>query len=255
MSFLQALILGLVQGATEFFPISSSAHLRMAKWLLGISDGEHLLFFDLLCHLGTLFALLIYLRKEIFQVLTSLEKIKLFFLALIPLVPAYFFLKPLRVAAADPSFLGYALMISSLLLFIADRKKEIVLQPLNTSKKWKNVLCIGLMQTIALVPGISRSGSTISAARLCGWEWKEAARFSFLLAIPTILGGQFLEMLKVHPASGVNYECYAGGFLSSFAFGLISVRFVFWIYEKEKVRPFAWYCLAAGLFAWTIFNG
>lgn len=255
MSLIQALILGLVQGLTEFFPISSSAHLRLAKWLIGVPDGEHLLRFDLLCHAGTLLALIIFLRKDIFEVLRSPLKMGIYFLALIPLIPAYFLLKPLRVAASEPAYLGYALMATAGLLFAASRKKDVATEPLILSKKWKNVLCIGLMQTMALVPGISRSGSTISAARLCGWHWVDAAKFSFLLAVPTILGGQVLEMLKAHPATGVSSACYAGGFISSFALGLVSVRFVFWIYEKEKVRPFAWYCLAAGVFAWAIFNG
>jgi undecaprenyl-diphosphatase len=246
MSLMQALILGLVQGVTEFFPISSSAHLRLAKWFLSIPDGEHLLFFDLSCHAGTLFALMIFLRKEIWEILTSWRKMALYFLALLPLIPAYFFLKPVRVAASHPAYLGYALMGTALLLFIASKKIDKV-----PGKKWKNVLCIGLMQTLALIPGISRSGSTISAARFCGWSWKEAAQFSFLLSVPTILGGEALELMKGHEGNLISLPCYLTGFLASFALGLICVRFVFWIYEKEIVRPFAYYCAALGIGAWA----
>lgn len=250
MSFFQAIILGLVQGLTEFFPVSSSAHLRLAKWLMGIQDGEHFLYFDLLCHFGTLLALLIYLRQDVWEVLKDVKKMALYFLALVPLVPAYFLLKPLRVMASDPSYMGFALMITGALLFAATKKVAVT-----PSKKWQHVLWVGVMQTMALVPGISRSGSTIAAGRFCGWKWREAARFSFLLAIPTILGGELLETLKGHSGGSVSGACYVGGFLASFGLGLVAVRFVFWVYEKERVRPFAWYCLCLGVFAWIAFNG
>lgn len=250
MSFFQAIILGLVQGLTEFFPISSSAHLRLAKMALGVEDGEHLLYFDLLCHLGTLLALIYFLRKDVLEVLKDPKKMSLYFLALIPLIPAYFLLKPLRVAASEPKYLGFALMTTGVLLFVATKKREI-----KPSKKWPAVLCIGVMQTMALIPGISRSGSTITAGRLCGWEWREAAKFSYLLAIPTILGGELLESLKGRPVGDLSLSCYVGGFLASLVLGLIAVRFIFWIYETGKVKPFAWYCLSMGFFAWATFNG
>lgn len=250
MSLFQALILGLVQGLTEFFPVSSSAHLRLAKWLLGIQDGEHLLPFDLFCHFGTLLALLWYLRKDVWKILSSFRSIALYFLALIPLIPAYFLLSPLRKAVSHPAYLGFALIFTAFLLFSATLRKETKLE-----KKWKDVLCIGLMQTLALVPGISRSGSTISAARLLGWNWLDAARFSFLLAIPTILGGEILELMKHGIHLGASPSCYIGGFTSSLLCGLLSVRFVFAIYEKERVAPFAWYCLILGIIAWALYHG
>lgn len=218
---------------------------------MGIPDGEHLLYFDLLCHIGTLLALITYLRRDVWDVLSDVRKMGLYFLALIPLVPTYFLLKPLRIMASEPAYLGYALMTTAALLFTASIKKKVV----TPSKKWKSVLCIGLMQTMALIPGISRSGSTISAARFCGWGWREAARFSFLLAIPTILGGELLETLQGHAVGAVTPACYVGGFVASFGLGLVAVRFIFWIYEKERVRPFAWYCLSVGLFSWAAFHG
>jgi undecaprenyl-diphosphatase len=247
VSFIQAFILGLVQGITEFFPVSSSAHLRMAKWMMGIGDS---VFFDLVCHSGTLVALLIFLRKDVWEVLKDVRKMALYFLALVPLVPAYFLLKPVRLAMSQPEYMGYALMATGALLFAASKKREAV-----ESKKWQHVLCIGVMQTMALIPGISRSGSTIAAARFCGWDWRDAAKFSFLLAIPTILGGEVLEIMKGNSDAGVSVGCYVGGFLASFGLGLLGVRFIFWVYETGKVKPFAWYCLGVGLFAWATFNG
>jgi undecaprenyl-diphosphatase len=247
MSLFQAIILGIVQGLTEFFPVSSSAHLRLTRWFLGVPEN---LYFDLICHTGTLLALIIYLWRDVWEVLRDVKKIALYALAILPLVPAYFLLKPLRIMASEPQYLGYALMGTAGLLFVASRKRDAI-----PRKKWQHVLCIGVMQTMALIPGISRSGSTISTARLCGWEWRDAARFSFLLAIPTILGGELLESMKSHEVGSVPNGCYVAGFLASFILGLLAVRFIFWVYETGKVRPFAWYCLSMGLFAWIIFNG
>ena len=258
MTLLQSIILGIVQGLTEFFPVSSSAHLRLAKWFMGIAESEQSLYFDLICHSGTLLALILFLHKEIYATMRDRKAVALFAIALFPLVPAYFLLKPLRTAASDPSYLGYFLMFTSFLLFIASRKTAVKEQ--ERGIKVKDVLCIGIMQAMALLPGISRSGSTITAGRLLGWDWIAAARFSFLLAIPAILGGQALETIKLVRESGSSsgtlpIDCCAAGFCASFAFGMIGVRFMFKIYERAIVRPFAWYCLCAGIFAlWALYG-
>ena len=99
----------------------------MAKWFLGIPDGEHLLYFDLVCHTGTLLALLIYLRRDLWEVIRDVRKIGLYALALAPLIPAYFLLKPIRIAASDPIYLGPFLMITGALLLAASRKKSLEL--------------------------------------------------------------------------------------------------------------------------------
>jgi undecaprenyl-diphosphatase len=244
MSLIQALILGIVQGITEFFPVSSSAHLRLFKKIMDIPDGEHLLYFDLLCHAGTLLALLIYLRKDVFKILASFRQIGIFFIALIPLVPAYFLLKPVRIFFSEPRFLGFFLLVTSFLLFSASFPFK------HKKPKLFHAFFIGIAQSLALIPGISRSGSTIAVARFCGWTLKEGAKFSFLLAIPTILGGEFLETMKLFNGSGessVPWICYLTGFLASFGCGLFSCRIVFWIYEQGLIRPFAWYCLIVGI--------
>ncbi len=250
MTLLDAILLGLVQGITEFFPVSSSAHLQLMKRLLQLPEGGSMLYFDLLCHLGTLMALLIFLRHEVKKVIQSRIQLTAFFLALIPLIPAYFLCKPLRIAASDPRYLGFALMGTAALLFAASKVSS--MRPLHRIG-WRDHLCIGAAQTIALIPGISRSGSTIAMARFFGWDWLSAARFSFLLAIPTILGGELLESLNLLRGIGevapISFTLYMVGFFSSFCIGCLSVRFVFRIYELGIVRPFAWYCLTLGLLA------
>lgn len=269
MTYIQALILGIVQGLTEFFPVSSSAHLRIAKKLLSISDGEHLLYFDLLCHAGTLLALIIFLRKEIWKVLKSFQQMSFFALAILPLFPAYFLMKPLRVALSEPSFLGYFFLLTSALLFLASKVRSP--QPVQQSAskdystplqspKWKSVLWIGVAQTMALIPGISRSGSTIAMARFCGWSLMEGARFSFLLAVPTIIGGEILESFKLMTRGAdvlkvIPWGSYAIGAISSFGVGLFAVQAVFWIYRRGRIRPFAWYCLGMGILALALFHG
>ncbi|HLB52232.1 MAG TPA: undecaprenyl-diphosphate phosphatase [Chlamydiales bacterium] len=247
MTPLQALILGMIQGLTEFFPVSSSAHLQLARSFLGITGKEEFLYFDLLCHMGTLFALLLFLRKEIRSLLCDAKAIALLFLGLLPLIPVYFLLKPYKSIYSDPAYLGFFLLITSCFLFAASFVKK----KTPPSKKWKSALWIGSVQTFALLPGISRSGSTIAAARFLGWDWLSAAKFSFLLAIPAILGGELLESIKLitNPISpSISFSCYCVAFLASFCFGTIGVRFVFWVYEKGRVLPFAWYCAVLGIF-------
>ncbi|MDE3055547.1 MAG: undecaprenyl-diphosphate phosphatase [Verrucomicrobiota bacterium] len=248
MSPLQALLLGLIQGITEFFPVSSSAHLCLAREFLGLPQGEEFRAFDLACHLGTLLALALFLRKEILSTLRSPRKIALFVLALLPLVPVYFFCKPLLNILSHSSFLGYALLLTSFLLFLSTLQKKTEKE--SDPPSWKSALSIGGMQTLALIPGISRSGSTIALARLLGWSLPSAARFSFLLSIPAILGGTCLEAMHLlsHPLA-LSPLSYCIAFSAAFITGLFAVRFVFWIYEKKSIAPFAWYCALLGIFA------
>lgn len=253
MNLLQALLLGIVQGATEFFPVSSSAHLKLARYFLGLPEGEEWVYFDLACHAGTWLALTYFLRREIWEILFDVRKIALFSLALTPLIPAYFLLKPLRTVLTSPLYTGYFLLATAALLFLACRRRA---EPLaiEASPKWSDVLCIGSMQALALFPGLSRSGSTIAAARLRGWSWIEGARFSFLLAIPTMLGGEVLESVKMTDVQTPLSLCAAGCF-ASFVVGSFAVRFVFWIYNRQTVKPFAWYCMAVGLFMIAVLRG
>lgn len=246
MTPLQALFLGIVQGITEFLPVSSSTHLALAKRLMGIEGSETLFHFDLICHLGTLCALLLILWKDVFRIIKEPRSIALFFIALLPLIPAYFLLKPLRAHLASDA--GFFLLATSALLFLASSRR-LTTEKLPSKTKWCDVLCIGVAQSLALLPGMSRSGSTIAAARLLGWKWSEAARFSFLLAIPTIFGGAALEALRGEGSGSLATSVCAIGFAASFAMGLGSLRLFFWIVEKGTLRPFAWYCLVAGLVA------
>ena len=253
MQWFQAILLGVVQGITEFFPISSSAHLKFARYLMGLPDSPGWVYFDLSCHAGTWFALCYFLRKEIWQTLRSARQIALFSLALTPLIPAYFFLKPFREALSQPHYTGYFLLATALLLFFSRKTKT-----LNAPLKWGDMVSIGMMQSFALLPGLSRSGSTIAAARFRGLDWTAAARCSFLLAVPTILGGEMLESWKLMQNSSTlsaPLSLCAIGMAASFVVGLGSVRLVFRIYERQKILPFVWYCALFGLLLLAVFRG
>jgi undecaprenyl-diphosphatase len=215
---------------------------------MGLGEGEQWLYFDLACHLGTWVALVFFLRREIGEVFRSVRKMALFALAMLPLVPAYFLFKPVRVYLSAPVYTGVFLIVTGLLLFLANRSRD------RPPRKIPAVICIGVAQAMALLPGLSRSGSTIATGKLWGWSWVEAARFSFLLAVPTIFGGELLESWKLlgQEVPVDLLACFVG-FCSALGVGLLSVRWVFWLYEKRYVKPFAWYCLAFGL-VW-ILNG
>lgn len=257
MSPIEGFIFGLLQGITEFLPVSSSAHLKLFKLLLGIEQSESQVIFDLVCHLGTLVAVLFFFRKDILHLFTSDRKqLSFLFLATLPLIPCYLLLKPLRDLASAPEYLGICLMITSLILFLGSRWKIPRREDLSTKRKVKDVLMIGAMQSAALIPGISRSASTISCAQILGWSPSQAVRFSFLLSIPTIIGGNCLEALKVflahEGAMEISFSACVAAFIASCSLGLIMVRFALSFLEKGNLKPFAWYCLALGIIT-TVF--
>lgn len=259
MHWIQAFILGVIQGLTEFFPVSSSAHLKIVKELFNQENSESTLLFDLFCHLGTSCALLLYFRKEIWDLLHYKRKTALLYCAaLLPLVPCYFLLKPVREWASHPSLLGYWLMCTAGILFIAQYLSRAVPVRENETLSLRNALFIGTAQALALIPGISRSASTISTARLLGRPYQEAVHFSFLLSIPAILGGIFLESVKIFQAATPTHLplpiCVIGG-LTSFSVGIFTVSFALRWLSQGNFKPFAWYCALLGIMRNLLFDG
>lgn len=236
MNWLHALILGLVQGITEFFPVSSSAHLRIVKLWLHVEES---IFFDLACHVGTLLVLVVYFRKDIGNLLLKPKKMVLYFVALLPLIPVYFLLKSI----AQLHYLGVCLFITALILFAAQRMKKGLLK----SPSWKDALWIGTFQSIALIPGISRSASTITGGIWRGLSVKEAVRFSFILSIPAVAGGALLEILKISDYAAVDWSNCLIGLGTSALVGFGAIQFAIPILEKGIFRPFAWYCLIVAI--------
>lgn len=252
MTLITALILGLVQGLTEFFPVSSSAHLKLTEMLLG---AKHVpVIFSLACHLGTLIAMLWFFKAELIRLVKrDRKKLAYLIVALFPLIPSYFLLSKVRELASKPELLGLFLMVTGGILLVGGKfrfkkKRGLV----------HDVLMIGAMQSAALIPGISRSASTISCAHVLGWDAKDAVRFSFLLAIPTIMGGNLMEVQKLWKEGQMNQlmnlECLVG-FVTSLVVGMVMIRFAIQWLEKGKLKHFAWYCLMAGTAANVYFFG
>lgn len=240
MNNLTALLLGFVQGLTEFLPVSSSGHLVIIQSIIpGFSQPGVL--FDTLLHFGTLFAVIIYFRKK----LLSYINIKFITLLVVGSIPAvlvgFLFKDQIDVLFGSVKVVGYSLLVTGVFNLLTDKFKT-----KGDSITNRNALVTGLAQAVAIIPGISRSGSTIFALVAQGINKKRAAEFSFLLSIPAILGANILEIYKNGFLGIGNLLSYTLGFISSFVFGLLSIIFIFKIISKGKFEYFAYYCFFLG---------
>ncbi|MCB1114248.1 MAG: undecaprenyl-diphosphate phosphatase [Chlamydiia bacterium] len=252
MTPLQALILGIVQGLTEFLPVSSSGHLALAEHFLGFKDLDGLIFFDVVCHVGTLMAIFVVFRHEILHAFRDKTAFGAVVLGTLPLIPLVFLLKPIKHLFDRLDLLGYFFMMTALLIWLGHKACEKAEKPSRLSP-----LYIGVFQALAIVPGLSRSGSTISGAKLLGWPKDKAITFSFLLAIPAILGGFILELFQIvkAPSSApIDVVPLSIGFIISFSTGFFALKWLIWAAKEKNLLPFAWYCLILGLWTHLYFN-
>ncbi len=251
MSLFEAIFLGVVQGITEFLPISSSGHLVLLRKFIRIDEPS--IFFDTLIHFATLLAILFYLRKEVFDIIVNIgqkEKQKLVGLIVLATTPIVFFGFLMRNATDtifnSLSLLSITFLITAVLLFATKflkpgGKNLIGITVLDS-------LLIGAFQSIALLPGVSSSGSTISSALFTGIKREDAFKFSFLLAIPAIIGAMVLQIIIVDWNSlkggfWINFL----GFIAATLFGFLSLKILEKITIKGKLYYFAFYCLVLGL--------
>lgn len=252
MSLIQAFLLGIIQGITEFLPISSSGHLALGQFVFGLDIEEHIPF-DLICHLGTLCAIFAVYATKIKSLFSKESKmLKQILIGTLPLFPIVFILKPIENVYSQPHLLGFSFLTTAFLLFAGIRWGHEKTVQEKKRRSFFDPLVIGLFQTIALLPGISRSGSTISGARLLGWTRDEALTFSFLLAIPAILGGVALKTMQLIFSEGVvlsDTTCihYFIGFFTSFFVGYLALKELIKLAMKEKLMYFVWYCLILGI--------
>lgn len=253
----EAIFLGIVQGLTEFLPVSSSGHLELAQYFLGMRDLHRFILFDLVCHLGTLLAICYVFFPQIKDSISHKSQFSKLIIATLPLFPLVFLLKPIKAAFDEPQYLGICFLITSALLFTGALYQFRIRKQVENS--WKDPLTIGIFQAAAILPGISRSGATISAARMLGWEKQEAIFFSFMLAIPAILGGTVLELLQlIIKGSGgsepLNLVSFIAGFVASFFVGCFALRLLIRMMIQDKWIYFAWYCLFLGIMTTIYFN-
>lgn len=262
MSTLEAIILGIIQGITEFLPVSSSGHLQLVQSLLGLEHLDHYIIFNLVCHLGTLLAIFCLFSQQIKHII-QVDRTRLLqlMLATLPLFPLVLIMKPVKAIFANPEFLGYCFLITAGLLYMGVKWGQSVPTEQLQQNKWRDALVIGMFQAFAILPGVSRSGATISISRRLGWSYQDAAAFSFLLAIPTICGGTVLELLQllkpnatVASLPAIGWIQYSAAFLSAFIIGYLSLSWLMKVAVKGKFIYFVWYCIAIGIVSFFYFN-
>ena len=268
MTLLNSLILGIIQGVAEFLPISSSGHLSIAQNLLGLGvEGTDDVFFDVLLHLGTLGAVFVAYWQDIKEMILeffrtigdlagrrTMEKVpparRLILLIVAGTLPLFLIL-PIKDAVeglyANTFFVGGALLITGLLLYFCDRIRKG--RKNERTATMADVLLVGVGQAVATCPGISRSGTTITAGCFVGFERKFAVRFSFLLSIPAILGANILSLKDALEAE-IPWEevpVYLAGVLVAAVVGYACIRLLKMIAEKGRFGFFAYYCWLAGI--------
>lgn len=264
MSFLEALILGIIQGLTEFLPVSSSGHLELGKALFGLNlEADDSLTFDVVVHAGTALSTIVIFRKDILNIFRGLlqfkwnDETRFSLLIILSMIPAAFvgvvFDKQIeQLFDGQVLLVGAMLMITALLLFLADRARK-------TEKAVSTVeaIVIGIAQAIAILPGISRSGATISTSVLLGIDREKAARFSFLMVLPLILGKSALDAKEAIETSGSGLDLSATilfvGFAAAFVAGLFACQWMIALVKKAQLKYFAYYCFAVGAAA-TIYT-
>ena len=263
MSSIEAFILGLVQGLTEFLPVSSSGHLTIAKSLFGIGTAD--LSFEVTVHAATVLATLVVFRKEIWQLLCGLfkfkynEETKYILMICVSMIPVFIigmFFKDYVEAIFGEGLMvvGCCLLITSALLFFSEcRKKAQSGADAGKPVTFKTAIWMGLAQAVAVLPGLSRSGSTIATGLICGAGKEQVAKFSFLMVLVPILGEAFLDVVGGDMAvSAVGTSALAIGFASAFISGLFACKAMIAIVKKAKLRWFALYCILAAVFCFIL---
>lgn len=269
MSLLSSILLGLIQGLTEFLPISSSGHLAIAAHFMGQAGiGEPPPFFDVLLHLGTLVAVFVAYWKDIREMVVELidgvrdlahgttpnpipparRLILLIIVATLPLFAVLPVKDLVEGLSGNIYFVAGALVVTGFLLFASDRVKKG--RKTERSATLRDVFLVGVAQAIATCPGISRSGTTITAGCFVGFDRKFAVRFSFLMSIPAVLGANILTLKDAITEGGIvvsDIPVYLVGVAVAAVVGYACIRLLKMIADKGKFGWFAYYCWAAGL--------
>ncbi|MGY8931300.1 MAG: undecaprenyl-diphosphate phosphatase [Flavobacteriales bacterium] len=255
MEVLNAIILGIIQGLTEFLPVSSSGHLEIAKFLLGEDKlANESLLMTVVLHCATAFSTIVIFRKEILEIfkgLLSFNNNESFWFSvkiIISMIPAaiigFFFDSEVELLFnGNLTIVGIMLIVTGLLLFMADKAKV-------TEKKinLKTAFLIGISQAIAIIPGISRSGATISTAVLLGIDKENSAKFSFLMVVPLILGKVSKDILdSENLISDQSLYPLLIGFIFAFITGIFACKWMIKLVKNSKLKYFSYYCFIIGL--------
>lgn len=264
MDTIDAIILGIIQGLTEFLPVSSSGHLELGKAILGANSiPEESLLFTVVLHFATALSTIVVFRKDVWDIIKGLFQFKWneeaqfslkIIISMIPAAIVGFLLEDFMEVFFDGAIIivGIMLIITAVLLYLADMAKT-------TSKgvSYRSAFVIGLAQMVAMLPGISRSGATISTSVLLGIDKTKSARFSFLMVVPLILGKVAKDILS----GDISFEsaqigAMGAGFIAAFVAGLAACTWMLKLVRQSKLTYFAIYCLVVGLIAigWSIWG-
>ena len=260
MDIIDAIILGIIQGLTEFLPVSSSGHLELGKAILGDDSlPQESLLFTVVLHFATALSTIVVFRKDVLDIFKGLFKFtwndetKFSLKIIISMIPAaligLFFEKELeQLFGGNIVLVGFMLIITALLLYLAGKAK-------NTEKpvSYTNAFIIGVSQAIAMLPGISRSGATISTSVLLGNDKNRAARFSFLMVVPLIFGKIAKDIFSGDLSfESAQMKTLSIGFIAAFISGIIACTWMIKIVKKSKLSYFAVYCFIVGIIAITL---
>ena len=270
MTISSAIILGIVQGVAEFLPISSSGHLAVLQNLFDLSAGEDHLFFDVLLHLGTLISIcvcywvdIVAMVREVFIVLRGgrradgtpvqghLGAARLFLMIVVGTLPLFLVL-PINDKVEElyyiTPFIGAALLLTGCVLFVSDKMAPGTRTERNM--RFRDALTIGLCQCVATIPGLSRSGATITAGIATGLDRTFAMKYSFLLSLPAVLGANLLSFIKAIGEESIEASlipAYLLGMLAAMLSGIAAISLMKLITKKSKFGWFAYYCWGAGV--------
>ena len=259
MDILDSIVLGIIQGLTEFLPVSSSGHLELGKAILGDNSmPEDSLLFTVVLHFATAISTMVVFRKDIWDIIKGILKFQwnedMQFLTkiAISMIPAviigYNYESELaELFGGNIQLVGFMLFLTAFLLYLADKAQ-------NTKKdvSFKNALVIGFAQAIAMLPGVSRSGATISTSVLLGNDKTKAARFSFLMVVPLIFGKIAKDILSGELSyDNSNFTTLSIGFLAAFVSGLFACTLMIKLVKNSKLSYFAIYCIIVGFIAIT----
>ena len=256
MNWIEALILGIIQGLTEFLPVSSSGHLEIGKVLLGVNVKESLSF-SIVVHGATVLSTIIIFRKDIWQIITAFfkfewnEETQYIFKIAVSMLPVGV-IGLLFKDYLESLFNGNILLVGSMLIVTAALLAfTYYAKPRSKNISFKDALIIGIAQAIAVLPGISRSGATISTGLLLGNDKEKTARFSFLMVLVPIIGANIKDIMdgSMTGDAGINPVVLSVGFVAAFISGLLACTWMINIVKKGKLIYFAVYCLLVGLIA------
>ena len=253
---LQAIVLGIIQGLTEFLPVSSSGHLELAKFFLGYeSAGEESMLMTVVLHFATALSTVVILRKEVAQIFKGLFQFKWndetqyslkIILSMIPAVFVGLLFEEQIESMFDGQIIlvGICLIVTGLLLFLADKAKTT-----DKGVSYGNAFIIGISQAIAILPGISRSGATISTSVLLGIDREQAARFSFLMVVPLIFGKIAKDVLDGALTETAQVMPLTVGFIAAFITGMFACTWMIKLVKQSKLTYFSIYCFIVAVLA------